>query len=141
MKLTATIFKTRLLVISATVVLFGCFGGAKSKPAKFNRDSKVVLEELRQLGSFEDAKISWSARTFDDKTAHHLRIQLLNGAIPDDDSTEYEIGKQAMQKLLAAIDNDEDYENFVVIFVTRSKNGAITVGAERPYEYKLSELQ
>jgi hypothetical protein len=131
-----------LMVLSVVVCLAGCFGKPKYKEAKFTTATKEATEEqLRQLGSFEDAKIAWSARTFDDKVTHNLKIQLLNGEIPENDSVEYATGKKALQIVIEAIENEADYDNFVVFFVKRKRDGAMTTGSEKPYEYQLDELK
>jgi hypothetical protein len=134
--------RSRIILFSVALLFGGCFGKPKYKEAIFNGDSKEKIEQqLRQFGSFEEAKIAWSARTFDDKTTHNLKIQLLNGSVLEDDSTEYEIGKRAMQLVVDAIENEADYDNFVVFFIKRQKEGNVTTGSDRPYEYQLSDLK
>lgn len=132
---------SRIFVIAALLVLHSC-SLAEVKPAKFQKDSKDVINELKSLKDFEDAGIKWSARSFDNKTTNVLTIQLLNGKDLSDNEAELrDLGKEAMQIVNSSIKNEKDYDRFQVVFVQKASTGLVTTSFTRPFEYSLDDLK
>lgn len=114
----------------------------EAKQAKFQKDSEVVIDELKSLNDFEDAGIKWSARSFDNKTTNILIVQLLNGKDLTDNEIELRnLGKAALTIVNNSIENESDYDKFEVVFVQKSSTGPVTTAFTKPFEYSLDELR
>lgn len=112
------------------------------KEAKFQKDTKEVINELKSLKDFEDAGIKWSARSFDNKTTNILIVELLNGkGLSDNQDQLRDLGKKALQVVNNAIENEKDYDKFQVVFIQKASTGLLTTSFTRPFEYSLDELQ
>jgi hypothetical protein len=112
------------------------------KEAKFEYDTKQVLEKLKSLRNFEDAGISWSARSAGDKTTDILIVQFLNGKDLSDNEAELRsLGIEALKIVTGAIENERDYDKFQVVFVQRSNSGPATTSFTRPFDYSLEDLE
>jgi hypothetical protein len=130
------------LFVFIMVFLISCMSNLDYKEAKFNREPKEVIEELKMLKGFENANIKWTVSSFGDSVSQNLKVYLTNGEnLPKSDSSLLEIGKNAMSIVVSSINNESDYNNFIVYFVTRKKVGTMTYNSEEPFEYKLSELE
>jgi len=112
------------------------------KQAKFQKDAKEVINELKSLKDFEDAGIKWSASSFDNKTTNILIVQLLNGKdLSDNNEDLRNLGKEAMQIVNSSIENEKDYDKFRVVFVQKSSTGPVSTSFTRPFEYSLDDLK
>jgi hypothetical protein len=130
------------LFVFSMVFLISCMSNLEYKEAKFNRAPKEVIEELKMLNGFDNANIKWTVSSFGDSVSQNLKVFLTNGEnLPKSDSALFEIGKNAMSIVVSSINNESDYNNFIVYFVTRKKVGTMTYGSEKQFEYKLSELE
>ena len=134
---------------------------SKQTEAQFNRSQEEVLEDLKNLYDFDDVKILWTeeqlnedgSRQIDEnikwtanRTANgvgrNLKVYLTNGIdLPETVEERTEIGKEAMQLVLNSIENEEDYDNFLVVFVHEAVYGGMDMRSENPYGYKLEELE
>jgi hypothetical protein len=133
------IFKT--VGIATLLVLQSC-SLPEVKQARFQKDAKEVINELKSLKDFEDAGIKWSARSFDNKTTNILIVQLLNGKNLSDDNEELrKLGKEAMQMVNSSIENENDYDKFQVVFVQKSNTGPVSTSFTKPFEYSLDDLK
>lgn len=114
----------------------------EAKQAKFQKDSEVVIDELKSLNDFENAGIKWSARSFDNNTTNILTVQLLNGKDLTDNETELRnLGKAALTIVNHSIENESDYDKFEVVFVQNSSTGPVTTAFTKSFEYSLDELR
>lgn len=112
------------------------------KQAKFQKDAKEVINELKSLKDFEDAGIKWSASSFDNKTTNILIVQLLNGKdLSDNNEDLRNLGKEAMQIVNNSIENEKDYDKFRVVFVQKSSTGPVSTSFTRSFEYSLDDLK
>lgn len=135
--------KTLLSILSiASLLLFQSCSMPEVKPAKFQKDTKEVINDLKSLKDFEDATIKWSATSFDNKTTNVLIVQLLNGKGLSDNPAELrDLGKEALQVLNRSIENEKDYDRFQVVFIQKASTGLLTTSFTTPFEYSLDELE
>lgn len=153
----------RVIYISMMLLLAGCGGKAKPTAAQFNRPQAEVEEELKNLYNFEEVtiqwtqnridegrtsnrdveeNIKWTANQIEDGVGRNLKVYLTNGNIdPDTNEEKDRIGREAMQIVLSAIDNQKDYEDFTVVFVHESTYDGMEMRSENPFRYELKEFQ
>lgn len=130
-----------MLSIAAVVMSQSC-SLPEINEAKFQKDTKEVINELKSLKDFEDAGIKWSARSFDNKTTNILIVELLNGKGLSDNQNELrDLGKKALQVVNNAIENEKDYDKFQVVFIQKASTGPLTTSFTSPFEYSLDELR
>jgi hypothetical protein len=112
------------------------------KQAKFQKDSKEVVNELKSLKDFEDVGIKWSAISFNNKTTNILIVQLLNGKNLGDNKTELRnLGKEAIKIVTNSIENESDYEKFQVVFAQKANTGPVTTSFTKQFEYSLDDVR
>lgn len=113
----------------------------EAKHAKFQKDSKEVINQLKAITDFEDAGIKWRASSFENKTTNILIVELLNGKDLTDHEPELRnLGIEALRIVNNAIENENDYDKFEVVFVQQSSAGPATTAFTKPFEYSLDEL-
>lgn len=131
-----------VIVLLAVASCMGDFKMPEMKQAQFNREPELVIQELKEMGDFEDANIKWSSFAIGDSVSHRLKVILINGQnLPAEDSALNHMGRLAMQTVLNSIDNDTAYNQFIVYFSESKKEGGITRMKEQPYSYSLSEFK
>ena len=124
------------------IILSGCSGNFKIDKAKFNRDPKEVIKELKNIDSFENVDVKWAVNNYNRNVTNLLNINLINGnKSSKDDSARKAIGKEAMSKLLKSIDNDSSYDKFVVNFIFQKSTGIVTQKRKVSYMYKLNDFK
>lgn len=135
------IFQNIIIIIGIVVGLQSC-SFPEVKQAKFERDSEQVINDLIVLGNFEDARVNFSASSFKGEATNLLSIQLINGTNLNEDASELRnLGREALKILVNSIENEDDYDRFQVIFVQKESEGLVNNNINKPYEYKLEELE
>jgi hypothetical protein len=131
----------KFLAIGILLASQGC-SLPEVKQAKFQRDSKEVINELKSLKDFEDAGIKWSAISSKNKTTNILIVQLLNGKDLGDNKTELRnLGNEAIKIVTNSIENESDYEKFQVVFVQKASTGPVTTSFTKQFEYSLDDVR
>ncbi len=96
------------------------------KTPEFQRSSDEVIGDIKVLANFKDADIQWSASSFDGKTQNILLVQLINGNnLPEDESSLRELGKEAIQIVINSIENESDFNEFHVEFITNEESPSL----------------
>lgn len=114
----------------------------EAKEPRFEKDKDVVIDELKSLRNFENARVKWSTRSVDRKTVDILAVELVNGqGMIDDENKLRQLGKEALQLTLPAIENESEYERFEVIFIQESRRGILTNTYTRAVQYSPDELK
>ena len=151
---------SKVIFLSAFILLIGCTGTPKQVEAQFNRPQEEIIKDLKNLHDFEEVKIlwtkneiddgssrdideniKWTANQIDDGVGRNLKVYLKNGkALPETNEEKAEIGKAAMQIVLNSIDNETDYEDFTVVFVHEAIYGGMDMTSENPFRFKLEEF-
>ena len=130
-----------ILQIAALLALQSC-SLPEVKKAKFQKDTKEVINELKSLKDFEEAEIKWSASSLDNKTTNILIVHLLNGKdLTDNEADLRDLGKEAIKIVISSIENEKDYDKFQVVFIQKASTGLVTTSFTRPFEYSLDELK
>jgi hypothetical protein len=133
--------RSPLIFLITTLILSAC-SFPEAKEPEFQSDEDVVVEKLKSLRSFENARIKWSSRTFERRTIDVLVVELVNGQAMIDDETELrELGKEAMNIALAAIENESEYERLEVIFIKESRRGVLVNTFTRSFQYAPEDLK
>jgi hypothetical protein len=134
---------TQITLLAILIIIFSaCSGNFKIDKVKFNRDSKEVINELKNIDNFENVNVKWSINNHNNNVTHLLYINLINGnESSKDDSARKEIGKEAMSILLKSIDNDSSFDKFVVNFVFQKSTGIVTQKRKFRYMYNLNDFR
>lgn len=142
------------------MLLVGCTDKPRTVEAQFNRPKEEIIEDLKGLHDFEEAKISWTKDEIDDSrrrdinenikwtanqidngVGQNLKVYLKNGKnLPEPNEEKHKIGKKAMQLVLNSINNKSDYEDFTVVFVHEAIYGGMNMRSENPFRFKLKEF-
>ena len=124
-----------LIFLIAILTLTAC-SFREAKDPKFREDKDILLNELRSLRNFENARVKWDARTFENKIIDVLVVELVNGqGMVDDEAELRKLGQEAIKLAVAAIDNESEYERMEVIFIRESRRGVLTNNFTRSFQY------
>lgn len=134
--------KVKLLafVLFISITIFSCTF-PEIKKAKLEKELNEIVEDLKNIKDFEDAGFKWGVRTLGDKQSHYLQIQLINGEdLPKEEEILKSIGKEAFVKVFDSIENEEEYDDFKVIFTQKKSLGIASSTVNKEYIYTIEEI-
>ena len=117
----------KLIYLTLIAFLIAC-NSQKEDTARieYTRDELLILQDLKNLVSFEDAEIVF------EKDQTHLKVYLENGKhINESNDFKNGIGKAAMKLVLNSIEDTSQYSEFTVYFVVERE---IESDSERQWE-------
>ena len=127
----------RILLLTLMTTLFT---GCSEYTPDFNRNFISVLNDLKSISEFEDAKIGYSKRNFN-SSENFLVVTLMNGKnLPENEIELKKIGKKAMKFVFDNIENETIYDNYEVVFYNE-KGNFIKKSFRKVFNYNFDEIK
>ncbi|WP_436516244.1 hypothetical protein [Ekhidna sp. To15] len=100
-------------------LLIGC-SFPEAKPPKFQKDTDVLVNELKSIRNFKDADITWNASSMNNATKYSLNISLYNGEISNNEEMLRTISIEAIQIVISSISNESEFDEFSVEIIQKT---------------------
>lgn len=127
--------------IALMSILSGC-NLPENKSLKYSRDSEKVEEDLKHLGEFKQAGVLSSTESYNGHVTYSLTITLYNGkSVPKDVDGKKEMASKAMKIVVDAIENESEYDLFLVKIVDEFDIGIASKTEYSNFEFTKEEIE
>lgn len=112
------------------------------KSLKYSGDSEKVEEDLKHLGKFKQAGVLSTTESYNGHVTYSLTITLYNGkSIPADEEGKEEMARKAMKIVVDAIENESEYDLFLVKIVDDFDIGIFSKTEYSNFEFTKEEIE
>ncbi len=130
-----------ILFLSAIMIMSSCALPELITP-QFEKDKDTVLKEIQDVADFENVEVEFTSTAFKDEKSSILILLLTNGNEKTKDiSNMYEIGKDALKILINSISNEEEYNDFKVVFIRSEIVNNVKKNYKEPFDFTLEQLR
>ena len=113
----------------------------KTKPPVFGIPTEQLQKDLNQLVSCEDVNLDGKEVKTNGKIDSELEIDIVNGQnIPADDDQMISLGKSIASELKKSLKDQNQYNNYKVLFVKKQTDGGVSQRSWRGKIFKSEEL-
>ncbi|HSZ34447.1 MAG TPA: hypothetical protein VK772_14120 [Puia sp.] len=135
---------TRKLIFLSTLALaiIGCtFTKTYLKNPVFNKSSDSIQMDLNKFISYQEISVLGKEILTNNKSNSELDINITNGQnIPTDQNEMIALGKQIAIVIKKSLQNENEYQTYRVLFVTKTENSGITKSYSKGKIFKSEEL-
>lgn len=126
------------IIITLTIFIIGC---VTPLAPEFNRNIDEAISEVVSLQNFEDVQINWTTHNGNPQV-NILELSLINGEnLPTEESEIRKLGLVALRKVIASINNADQYQHIVVRFKEYSQTQFTESSKDLfVFEFALEEL-
>jgi len=134
---------TPVIILLSTAFFICCTSTiTKRKDPVFNIEISSVQTALNKIVICENINLAGKEITTDGKVTSELEVSIVNGqSIPTDEDQMKDLGKLIAWGLKKSLKDQNEYNKYIVLFVTKVTDGGVTKRNWKGNEFKSEELQ
>ena len=129
-----------LILAFSTVYLSSCTSTQSYMP-ELNANQKAIADSINSKYGFENIEITGKKMSGSGGNHTSLTVKFINGKnIPSDEDKQTTIAKELAKSIRKALKNPNEFESYIILFVTRTVDGSTTNEKYTGHEFKSGEI-